>query len=319
MSTLTKKFLYALEAKGVDICDDMTILANGDGHFDMYLGDGTAATSLVKDVEFVEHDFDDGAGAVHAMKISRAFGDVIYKPLKGINDLLSTDISGELSNLTEVANNIALIQTEVTAAIDAQEIARLQDVQNLESSFDNFIQAMAAQLVTLTEAMYSYADAADVAILTQAQTELTLFASDHEGLMGRDYATGTIDFNQLAGSQTVSIVIASGDSERINPDRWIIRAHRKDGDGKLYNDSIAHTITAGSDELVVVLDGASCGDNLYQSDVVCVTAVYCGPRDVDGGVDTLSNPGSASMPTYDTTNVLSATLGDSDGTDPKIS
>ena len=321
MSTLTKKFLYALEAKGADICDDVTILANGDGNYDLYLGEGTAATSFVKEVEFVEHDFGvdeegnpiHGTGPVHALKLTRGFGDIVYKPLKGINDLLSLDVAGEISNLSEVAANIALIQSEVTAAMQAQTTARLLDVQNLESSFDTFIADIHGTLMMLSDSLYQHVDAKDAWVLKQKEDLLDQIAVDAMGILGRDYKHATISFSQLTSTNTVEILLASGDAERINPDRWIIRAHRKDTSDVLHNDSVAHVITANPSEskLTVSLQAAACGDGMFDGDEIHVTAVYCGPLD-HSGVDQPGNVVVDSEPAYGYTRVGTAALDDSD-------
>lgn len=342
MSTITKKFLYALEAKGAKVCDDITITANGDGNYDMYLQDGTAMTSMILDVEFVQGQVDGsgvftagtGASDTHWLKITRPYGQFTYKPLKGVNDLLGADIDSEISNFKELSDNIVALSTAVTDAMQAQETARIADVQRLEDSFIAFLTALDANLQSVKTKIQSYIDAGDQAILNYADTSLGNFAAAVKATMDRDYHYGTAAFSTFATGADVEFQLSSSDAQRLNPEKWIVHVRRKEvSTGKLHNDEIAHTLSvdAASGKLVVHVQADECPDATLQ-DLLCVTAIYCGDLDytpiyqdgnqtVEGnGIDAPTHTAGSSA-TYNSGNgsaVFDAPLGDSDQAAAKI-
>jgi hypothetical protein len=351
MSTITKKFLYALEAKGAKVCDDITITANDDGNFDMYLQDGTAMTSMILDVEFVQGQVDGsgvftagtGASDTHWLKITRPFGQITYKPLKGVNDLLGADIDSEISNFQELAENINALETAVSEAMAAQQTARVGDVQRLENSFIDFLTALQLNLTNIKTDIKSYIDAGDQGILTYADTSLGRFADAVEATMQRDYKYAASSFGNFATGEDVEFQFSlddSGEAVRLDPAKWIVNVRRKEvgtGDNpvhKLHNDEISHKVTCDGDKLKVHVQAAECGQ-AYVSDLLCVTAIYCGDLDytvtldengqptadatgIDAPVSTTSTP--AVYHSGEGSAVFDAPLGDSDANpfEPKI-
>ena len=339
--TITKKFLYALEAKGAKVCDDITITADGDGNYDMYLQDGTAMTSMILDVEFVQGQVDGsgvftagtGASDTHWLKITRPFGQFTYKPLKGVNDLLGADIDSEISNFKELADNIDALETAVSDAMTAKQTARIADVQRLEDSFIAFLIALDANLQSVKTKIQSYIDAGDQAILNYADSSLSNFKTAVKATMDRDYHYGTAAFSTFATGADVEFTLSASDLQRLNPEKWIVHVRRKDGDGKLHNDEISHRVSVDGDKLKVHVQAADCG-GAYASDLLCVTAIYCGDLDytadydesgnqtVEGtGVDAPAQTPAISPAVYNSESgsaVFDAPLGDSDQAAAKI-
>lgn len=345
MSNITKKFLYALEAKGAKVCDDITITANEDGNFDMYLQDGTAMTSMILDVEFVQGSVDGsgaftagtGASDTHWLKITRPFGQITYKPLKGVNDLLGADIDSEISNFQELADNISALTQAVSEAMQAQETARLADVLRLENSFIDFLVALETNLDNVKAKIKAYIDAGDQVILDYSNGSLTSFKTAVKATMDRDYHYGCVSFATLLANENNSEDLLfqfslddDGEAVRLDPAKWIVHVRRKEAStGKLHNDEISHYVTVEDDKLKVHVNAAECGE-AFAGDSLCVTAVYCGDLDytvqadehtggeIGSGIDAPqpTQPGTVQYNSGGGSAVFVASLGDSDASNP---
>ena len=278
MSNRTLKALYAMKAKGVDICGDLTI--SGDN--DLFIGEGSAISSMVLDAEFVQGQFDDdddfvagtGAGDSHWLKITRNFGDVVYKQVKGVDDLLGLDnpADGKVESLPELKEQIERLQTAINAAKDSLRLAHQQEVSLMDAAFNQFLLTMKQQLIQTVTQIKAYADASDLAIAgwvggagvggileEERMATITMFGDD------RFCAERQVQEIVDAGDSGLDIqiplptVYGGVDSERARPELWDIRMKRKlDGGAKVFAVEVPHTVHVAGDKLNINIKAINC-------------------------------------------------------------
>jgi len=199
-----KKFLYAMEAKGVKICGDLQLAPGGE----IFLQDGTAGKSLVKDLDleyrfqepsgafidaslvsqggddYIDGDGNSVPGAYHAgngvvlerkawLKISRPDGSLTYKEADGINRLEShIDNDGIIESLAEVVQQINQLSDMIDVALAAEEAARQQDVDELEGALGEWIIDLRVTLDRMELAVRLHADMLDDDIATTMETNI---------------------------------------------------------------------------------------------------------------------------------------------------
>lgn len=226
-----KKFLFALEAKGVSICDDLQVT---DG--DIFLKDGTNLRGVVKDLAFeyqyVKADgsfvagtvgveilqdvgtvelpgdgsFSEAAGGAALtrktyLKISRPNGQVVYKEADGINRLeYQLDNDSVVESIAEAVEKINELSAQVTIAIAAEGSARSTDTEVLESSFDVFLTDLSAHLTSLEGELYQYADRRDLDGITDGMQKITLRRDMWIGEADADAVRVEVDYSVVAAA-----------------------------------------------------------------------------------------------------------------------
>ena len=316
--SMTKKALYALKAKGVDICGDLRIV----GEKDLYIGDGSALTSMVKEAEFMELFVDasgepnfEGGVNVDAeltdeekealelvadkpakrsfLKITRNWGDVVYKRVKGADDLVARDnLDDKVESLPEVKAQLDKLRDAISAVVVSMRIGRENEVRHLDNSFDAFLVELRLNLDQIKTEILRHMTARDVILATAADTKIQKAEECFEARVSRD---------RFCLSATVSDVIAASsdgnfeiDAYTIEQDStgsystrgqvhlWDVRVllHKtEESDEHLRSAGIPHTMHANGDKLKIQVSLDQCSDHIIGQDRIVITGVYAGPAD----------------------------------------
>ncbi len=260
-----KKFLYAMQVKGAQVCDGIEITAD----HELYTSDGTAVTSFVKDVEMVfgelaagvftakghdeitfDADGDRSDGFRHYLKLTRADGSVVYKLARGINDLIMDDADASfVDNLRDLTQQATDLQTAIQSAIDANTVVTNDDVDRLETAFDNYIDQLDTDLDYVKDEFLRMANVRDVQILTDIKSDLTEMVATAQNTFDSDVAHGEFSVAGLAVFNEAVFMkeLDPNDTERAKVSNWAISAKvHQDADaddpegGKILSDSIMY-------------------------------------------------------------------------------
>jgi len=294
---MTKKALYALAAQGVDICGGMTIKG---GH-DMFIGDGSAITSMVKDAEFVGNLFvdaegepnfdaegnnvDAGHGEKAFLRLTRNWGDVVYKAVKGVDDLLLPDDGDDkVESLPEVKAQLDKLSQAIDTVVNSMRIGREVEVTKLDNSFDNFLVTLQASLEELKTEILDYASAKDIILMAKAMEKINKTEECYELRVSRDRFCLSAQIAEAAqglDAEVYSIPQENGslDSMRGNVSLWDVRVHlHKTGeDEHIRSADIAHVLYTDGDKLKCNIDLETCPDHALAQDRIVITGVYAGP------------------------------------------
>ena len=260
-----KKFLYAMQVKGAEVCDGIEITAD----HELYISDGTAVTSFVKDVEMVfgeldgddftakghdeitfDADGDRSDGFRHYLKLTRADGSKVYKLARGINDLIMDDDDASfVDNLRDLTQQATNLQTAIDSAIAANTVVTNDDVDRLETAFDNYIDQLDTDLDYVRDEFLRMANARDVQILADIKSDLSGMVDTINSTFDSDVAHAEFSVGGLAliGEAVVLKQLDPNDTERTKVSNWAISAKvHQDADaadaeeGKILSDSLMY-------------------------------------------------------------------------------
>ncbi len=251
--SVMKKFLYGMQVKGAQVCDGIEVSAEGD----IFTSDGTAFTSFVKDAEMVFGELDGstftpcadvanpGANDKHYMKLTRGRGDVQYKLVRGLNDLIGkdNDAADVIDQLSDLSAEIALVRSEVESAIAANEIITNNDVDRLELAFDNYITQLDSDLDYAIAEFLRMANLRDARILADFKADIEDRRELAQSIFDRDVGHAVFLYSDLVSNQHVEFLrpIDSTDVGRSVLSNWAVQVRLKDENGKVQGDSIMYS------------------------------------------------------------------------------
>jgi len=226
------------------------------------------------------------------LRLTRPNGSVIYKEMKGINDVLdSSTLDEQVSSLPEVMKQLHDLGVAVKQALSQNQLSRMQDVDALESNWDLYIQSVKEDLDTLETDLVNTADAADLAIYNQIMGNVENAQLSIQGTFNYDHGSVSISFESLSSNDTVTAIFELGNGENtlrpsiIDPDRhdiknWLVKAVVHDPDDvMIINDSIWHKAYIENGQIKVDVRAVDCQE-LVAGRTVEVTVSYAGPMAV---------------------------------------
>jgi hypothetical protein len=246
------------------------------------------------------------------LKMMRPNGMIVYKELKGINDMFGSTMDDKINSIPEVLKQLHDLGVAVKTVMDQNQLSRMQDVDKLEWAWDRYIQDLKAELDDLQTEFKETVSVRDLAIYNHMIGRLNSAKQVIQGTMDNDYGHASISFavstlqTPSGYEATFALSNATGDSElrsstedaaRHDIKNWIVKAVvRNVGSSTLVNDSIWHRAYISGEELKVLVRAVDASGVLMDgSRYVEVTAAYCGPRT---NADAFSTPGDLILADY---------------------
>jgi uncharacterized repeat protein (TIGR02543 family) len=326
-------FLYAMQTKGARICDNVEITSGGE----VYLNDGSAMSSIIKETELVFGKFVDGvfqplnptdkfvnslnsgtqdlvlnpvsdsmyggdtltlsegiqvtgtaSDGKWYLRLTRPNGSILYKEMKGINDMFDSTMDDRINSIPEVLKQLHDLGVAVKTVMDQNQFSRMQDVDNLENNtFDTFISTYKQELNDKQGALSGAASAADLALYSEMIGNVENAKLSIQGTFDYNHGAASVTFASLLNNNTVTAIFELGNGENtlrpsiIDPDRhdiknWLVKAvvHDPD-DGMIINDSIWHKAYIENGQIKVDVRAVDCQE-LVAGRTVEVTVTYAG-------------------------------------------
>ena len=287
------KFSRVLKLRGLELCKDLVM---GDDD-DIYLRDGTNMMSLVEDVQFV---YDTDAGE-HLLEITRPNGVKTTRPVQGINELIGhieEPADGKVRSIAELAREISELQKLFgdvytgAGGTSGWEGARIEDVEQLESSFKQYALDFATALADIESDLRETMSARDMYIVQQAEHGIRDIEYCQVARTSKGRGVATINFSQLAGYGDVKIVMhfdsflkKQHPADLLDISNWIVRTSVLASSNSKRNDLVWSRAHIEDNKLYVHLKSEHCSE-VFDGEKVVIEAVYT-------GADTLSSPAKA--------------------------
>lgn len=258
-TNVMKKFLFDMQVKGAHVCDGVEIGPDGD----LFTSDGTAVTSFVRDFDVVFGQYDeatdtftsggDPASSVDAsdkyyMRLVRGRGDVTYKEMRGLNDLIQKDVDGTalVDSIQDFDAQIQLLDSAAQSVITNNQAVTEQDADRLESAFDNYISGLKYDLDKMIEEMIRFSNVRDAQILADIKQQLANNRTAINETFASDAGVFTASWGAIMGSSHIEFFrpIDAADSDRKMIQNWAIKASTLDTNSPfnvLIGDSIMFT------------------------------------------------------------------------------
>lgn len=257
-TNVMKKFLGDVKAKGLEVCEGITVGPNADV-FIAETGGATAMTSFVKETTMVFGTLDAGTFTASAdpaspaatdkyyLKLVRGRGDVEYKAVRGLNDLISKDgesISASVDSIQDLLDILAQLDTEVSQAIEDAHLASWLDGERLETVFDMYIVQLKADLNDMRDDLIAHANDRDAEILAALGVSLESRRVATQRVLNLDGGAILMSYGTLStfSGQVCFRPIDSADAERKLIENWMVKVHTHEaGSGspdKVINDSV---------------------------------------------------------------------------------
>lgn len=341
----TMTALHAMTAKGVDICGVLTV----DGA-DLIMGDGTNIKSIVREAEIMRLPVDesgdpitDGSAAPgtplqHFLKLTRGFGDVVYKPVQGVNDLLKQDdLDGKVESLPEVAAQLQKLTNAINAAKDSLRLTQETEVSQMELAFDNFLDELRLDLIASQNSIINYAKGKDL-VLAEWSADVLATLEDHMvSVIQHNHFCESMPVASLSAADSpwvidvqvpmVSLPDLDADGlpiydefgnpvmlapqpcpDRMDVSKWDIRAKVVEADGKVKNASVLHDVVSFAGPpggIRVTVDSDSCMEQMATA-IIVITGVFCGDQvNICDPMD-LPEPGYSDIAVLDAQNLQPA-------------
>ncbi len=254
----------------------------------------------------------DAAAGKWYLKMMRPNGMIVFKELKGINDMFGSTMDDKINSIPEVLKQLHDLGVAVKTVMEQNQLSRMQDVDKLEWAWDRYIQDLKAELDDVQAEFEETISVRDNAIYLHMIGRLNSAKQVIQGTMDNDYGHASISFavsalQQPAGYEaTFALSNTTGDSElrsstedaaRHDIKNWIVKAVVRNVDSStLVNDSIWHRAYIFGGELKVLVRAVDAsGVPMNGSRYVEVTAAYCGPRT---NADSFSTPGTLTLEEY---------------------
>jgi len=327
-------FLYAMQTKGARICDNIEITSEGE----VYLNDGSAMSSIIKETELVFGKFVDGvfqplnpadkfvnslnsgtqdlvlnpvsdsmyggdtltlsegiqvtgtaSDGKWYLRLTRPNGSILYKEMKGINDMFDSTMDDRINSIPEVLKQLHDLGVAVKTVMEQNQFSRMQDVDNLENNiFDAFIISYKASIEAIQHNLSNQASAADLALYSEMIGNVENAKLSIQGTFDYNHGAASVTFASLLNNNTVTTIFELGNGENtlrpsiIDPNRhdiknWLVKAvvHDPD-DGMIINDSIWHKAYIENGQIKVDVRAVDCQE-LVAGRTVEVTVSYAGP------------------------------------------
>jgi hypothetical protein len=198
------------------------------------------------------------------MKLTRGRGDVQYKLVRGLNDLIGkdNDAADVIDQLSDLSAEIALVQQEVEQAIAANEIITANDVDRLELAFDNYITRLDSDLDYAIAEFLRMANLRDARILADFKADIEDRRQLAQAIFDRDVGHAVFLFSDLATNQHVEFLrpIDASDSGRMDLSNWAVQVRFQDAT----TDANTGTVTLGKVQSDSIMYSAIITDAFWQ-------------------------------------------------------
>jgi len=337
-----KKFLHAVQVKGMRVGGDIEITDGGE----LFLSDGTAASSLIKEVDLVFGKI--VAGEFVFLDPSKKFIDDLNAPESdaGLTESLNSGSDSDYGALNLEEGDAALgvqgddvgamkevrdLQDAIRTVIDAAQLASQADVDALETKVDADISSLATFLGNLETQLVNHMAAGDGAVVDFLDARIaeleTSFNDIHNAVRLHGEATIDIDSENPAGTDVTFETEATALLDLLGEEahdikKWMIDVGvvEIDVDGDVRRNDIDTSWTAVftvENKLEITGSLETIGADIAGTYKMVVNAIWCGAQPV---LSANAEAATISLPVYDslvedlTLNTGSAADSDTPGT-----